>query len=255
MERPPQSKREHLHHLVTGKQEWSGPVSAEARVRGFRGWHERGYLPHCDKPGLVQFVTFRLWDSMPASRRGEWEHLLSIAEWSDAPRSNVTADASRSVAQSIALHEQQAREQRIKLEDYLDRSFGDCFLRDPPIATLAESALLHHHGQRFRMLAWVVMPNHVHALIEVWAVPLSKIVQNWKSIVAVEANKLIGRTGRFWQPEYWDRFMRDAEQTLKAIHYIENNPLKADLCRVPETWPFSSARFRDPQTRELKLMR
>ena len=78
-------------------------------------------------------------------------------------------------------------------------------------------------------------------------------MQNWKSLVAVEANKRLGRTGRLWQPEYWDRFMRDAEQKRKAVRYIEHNPVKAKLCRAPEEWPFSSARYRDPQTRELKL--
>jgi REP element-mobilizing transposase RayT len=61
--------------------------------------------------------------------------------------------------------------------------------------------------------------------------------------------------GRFWQPEYWDHYMRDAEQTLKAVRYIENNPVKAKLCRAPEDWTFSSARLRDPQTRALKLTR
>ena len=248
MATPSQSKREHLRRLVAGKQEWSVPVSAEDQAPGFRGWHERGYLPHCDKPGLVQFVTSRLWDSMPASRRGGWEHLLFHNARSIAPRSGTSGHPSQPGAQSFAL-----REQRIKLEVYLDRGLGECFLRDPRIAALTEIAMFHHHGRRFRMLAWVIMPNHVHTLIEIGTVPLSKIVQNWKSIVAVEANKLLKRTGSFWQPEYWDHFMRDAEKTPKAIRYVENNPVRANLCRLPEEWPFSSARFRDPQTRELKL--
>jgi len=239
MEQPPHSKREHLRRLVAGKQQWSEPLPNNTKAEDFKGWHERGYLPHCDKPGLIQFVTFRLWDSMPASRRGEWEHLLAINSRSNAPRSG---------AQSIAL-----REQRIKLEEYLDRGLGECFLRKPSIATLVETAMTHHHGERFKMLAWVIMPNHVHALIEVGQVPLSKIIQNWKSLTAVEANKVIERSGRFWQPEYWDRFMRDNEQQQKAVHYIENNPVKAKLCRTAEEWLFSSARFRDPQTRELKI--
>jgi REP element-mobilizing transposase RayT len=235
MERPPQSKREHLRRLVAEKQHWSEPASGDTRANGFKGWHERGYLPHCDKPGLVQFLTFRLFDSLPASRRGDWEHLLNANVRSDAPRSEPE------------------RERQIKLEEYLDRGLGDCFLRDPRIAALTERAMLHHHRRRFQMLAWIIMPNHVHALLQIGRVPLSKIVQNWKSIVAVEGNKLLGRTGRFWQPEYWDRFMRDDEQKHKAIRYIENNPVKANLCRAPEEWAFSSARFRDPQTRELKL--
>ena len=153
MQQPPQSKREHLRRLVTSKQQWSEPLADDAKAIGFKGWHERGYLPHCDQPGLVQFITFRLWDSMPASRRGEWEHLLAVSTRSDAPRSG---------AQNIA-----SREQRIKLEEYLDRGLGECFLRDPRIATLVEQAICFHHGRRFELLAWVVMPNHVHALIQV----------------------------------------------------------------------------------------
>jgi REP element-mobilizing transposase RayT len=248
MDTPPQSKRGHLRQLVASKQQWSEPLDDDAKIEGFKGWHERGYLPHCDKPGLIQFITFRLWDSMPASRRSDWEHLLAIAERSNAPRSGEQGNAPHSGARSIA-----SREQRIKLENYLDRGLGECFLRDPRIAAHVETAMLHHHGQRFKMLAWVVMPNHVHALIEVGRVPLSKVVQNWKSMVAVEANKLLGRMGRFWQPEYWDHYMRDEAQARKAVRYIENNPVKAKLCRAPEDWPFSSARFYNPQSRELKL--
>lgn len=69
METPPTSKRAHLRRLVAEKNEWNESLSAEDQAKGFRGWHERGYLPHCDKAGLVQFITFRLWDSLPASRK------------------------------------------------------------------------------------------------------------------------------------------------------------------------------------------
>ena len=263
MKTPPHTKREHLRQLVKGKNEWSEPLSPEDKARGFRGWHERGYLPNCDKPGLVQFITFRLWDSMPAARKGEWEHLLAAAERSDAPRSGEPDDAPRDGARSnfaslddktrAQARREASRAQRIKLEDYLDRSLGECFLRDPRVAALMENSMRFHHGARYELLAWVVMPNHVHALIQVGDTSLSEIIQNWKSIVAVKANKLLGRTGNFWQLDYWDTFMRDREQKIKAVRYIENNPVKSGFCRVPETWPFGSARFRDPQTRELKL--
>jgi REP element-mobilizing transposase RayT len=123
----------------------------------------------------------------------------------------------------------------------------------PNIAALVEKALLHHHKRRFRLHAWVVMPNHVHTLIEMGETPLTKIVQNWKSIVAVEANKVLARSGPFWRPDYWDHYMRNAEQKRKTMRYIENNPVKAKLCRAPKDWPFSSARFRDQQTCELTL--
>ena len=246
MSTPP--KREHLRQLVEGKQLWSEPLTDEDRAKGFLGWHERGYLPHCDKPGLTQFVTFRLADSMPESRRGEWEHLLKISE------ADTRSDAPRSGAQSIALREAEDRKRRTKLEEYLDRGHGECHLQVPQIAAWIENAILHHHNQRFRLLAWVVMPNHVHVLVEVWQTPLARILQNWKSITAVEANRMLGCTGTFWQPEYWDRFMRSEEQLRKAIRYIENNPVKAGLCSHATEWRCSSARFRDEETRELKLV-
>jgi hypothetical protein len=67
----PKTKREYLRQLVEGKNHWSRPLTDAEKALGFLGWHERGYLPHFDFPDLVQFVTFRLEDSMPASRRGE----------------------------------------------------------------------------------------------------------------------------------------------------------------------------------------
>ena len=160
-----QTKRECLRELVEEKNRWSSRLlTEEERAHGFLGWHERGYLPHCDYPGLVQFVTFRLEDSMPASRRSEWEHLLAIED---------------------------LRERRTKLEAYLDQGFGECQLRDHRVAQIAEEALLHFHNQRYKLLAWCVMPNHVHALVDVEPSPLWKIIQGWKVHVTNESRHLI----------------------------------------------------------------
>src|SRR5450756_1304477 len=155
------TKREHLRELVTGKNSWSDRRLTDAeRALGFLGWHERGYLPHCDFPNLIQFVTFRLEDSLPASRRGEWEHLLKIED---------------------------VRERRIKLEEYLDRGVGDCCLRGERVARIAENALLHFHNERYELLAWCVMPNHVHVLVDVRMMPMGKMVQSWKRYIATKA--------------------------------------------------------------------
>src|ERR1017187_1277970 len=62
-----------LHKLVEGKQAWAEPLAGGAKAKGFLGWHQRGYVPHHDVPGVTQLVTFRLHDAMPASRRSEWE--------------------------------------------------------------------------------------------------------------------------------------------------------------------------------------
>jgi putative transposase len=218
----PGTKREYLRELVAGKTHWQRPLTNEEKSLGFLGWHERGYLPHCDFPGLVQFVTFRLADSMPVSQRGEWEHLLKIED---------------------------DREKRTKLEEYLDRGVGKCHLRDPRIAKLTEETLSFFHNQRYELLAWCVMPNHVHVLAHVWNWPLAKMLQNWKSITAVKFNCILNRRGVFWQREYWETFMRSEEQERMAINYIENNPVKAKLCKLADEWPCSSVRFRDKYRR------
>jgi putative transposase len=160
---PPRTKREYLRQLVEGKNKAFRPLTDEEKALGFLGWHERGYLPHCDFPCLVQFVTFRLADSMPVSRRAEWEPLLKIED---------------------------DRKKRTKLEEYLDRGIGECHLRDPRIAQIAEDAMLHFHDKHYELLAWCVMPNHVHALMHVWQMPLWKIIQNWKIHVVTEMRRL-----------------------------------------------------------------
>jgi hypothetical protein len=69
-----------VRDLVSSKRRWSSPPNRENAMCGFRGWRERGYLPHRDEPGLTQFVTFRLADSFPETLRSEWAHLLRIED-------------------------------------------------------------------------------------------------------------------------------------------------------------------------------
>jgi len=227
----PKKKKEYLKLLVSEKNKWQRPLTEEERALGFLGWHERGYLPHCDFPDLIQFVTFRLRDSMPLSRRSEWEYLLKI---------------------------ENVRDRRIKLEEYLDKGVGKCQLRTREIASLVEHTLFHFHNERYELLAWSIMPNHIHVLVHIWQTPLSKTIQSWKRAVATKAPATLSerrsptrRESPFktpslqWQREYWDTFMRHEEQQRKAIAYIENNPVNAHLCPTPEDWPFSSARYRD----------
>lgn len=95
------------------------------------------------------------------------------------------------------------------------------------------------------MVAWCVMPNHVHVLIEqMEGHPLGDVVQAWKSATAHKINGIAGRTGRLWRREYFDRFMRDEDHLTSTIDYIENNPVHAKLVTVANDWRFSSARLR-----------
>lgn len=209
-----------LRELIAGKRAWSEPLDATARAHGFLGWHARGYLPHFDAPGVTQFVTFRLADALPVSRRAEWEALLRIED---------------------------DRERRQQLEAYLDLGLGECWLRRPEIARLVGDALRFFDGQRYRLEAWVVMPNHVHVLVEVWQTPLAQLLHSWKRHTSLEANRLLGRNGHFWEREYWDTLIRDEAHRVRARHYVESNPTKAKLVRDPADWPWSSAHERQPE--------
>lgn len=186
-------------------------------------WHSRGYLPHFDVECAIQSVSFRLYDSVPAQVIEQWKEELN---W----KKHLTADSS----ESILL--------RKKIEYYEDTGIGDCHLRDNRIASLTKNALLYFDGQRYRILEWCIMPNHVHVLFEpIGDCLLSNIIHNWKSFIAHQANKLLNRKREFWMPDYFDRFIRDEKHFSATKEYIIQNPVKASLVDSPEKWPWSSA--------------
>lgn len=177
----------------------------------------RRYLPHLDGPGVIQMVTFRLADALPASILGEEMFRARQRYGESGPR-------------KLAQHQ-------------LDRGYGSCLLKYPQFAGLVEEALLHFHGERYDMLSWVVMPNHVHvtlALYEGWK--LFQLIKSWKMFTARRINAALGTTGPVWFREYFDRVIRDLVHLESAIAYIHHNPVKAGLVMRPEDWTWSSAR-------------
>ena len=187
-----------------------------------RGWHSRGYLPHFDGGEVSQMLTFRLADSLPAGLLESWRDELECAT-----------------------RAQRGTELRRRIEPYLDEGTGEGLLGDPRVARTVEDAFLYFDGERYRLHAWVVMPNHVHVLVT--PLPehsLSRIIHSWKSYTAKAANRVLGRSGAFWARDYFDRYARDGQHFAAAVAYIEHNPVKAGLCAQREDWPFSSARLR-----------
>jgi putative DNA methylase len=137
-------------------------------------------------------------------------------------------------------------ERRKAMEVLLDKGHGSCWLRKAEIALLTENSLLHFDSERYKLLAWVIMPNHVHMLMQLeqsW--PLDKIMHSIKSYTANHSNKLLRRSGHFWQREYFDRFIRDEGHFRAAVQYIHYNPVVAKLTEKPEQWRYSSARLRE----------
>lgn len=189
------------------------------------GWHSRGYLPHLDVPGVAQSVTFRLADSLPreALRR-------LVRELAARPPSG------------------RARYRRERIDAWLDAGMGCCALAHPRLASVVQDALLRFDGDRYRLLAWCIMPNHVHVLLEPHR-SLARIVQSWKSYTgrwALAHNAELGLGipgGALWMRDYWDRHIRDERHFLAVVGYIHRNPVQAGLAATPEVWPWSSAAF------------
>jgi putative transposase len=127
----------------------------------------------------------------------------------------------------------------------LDAGLGACWLRRTEIAFLVEDALIHFDSERYRLLAWCIMPNHVHVVIDIPGDhSLGDIVRSWKAFTARRANTQLGRSGSFWHADYFDRYMRDEDHLSRTVEYVEENPVKAGLAKVASDWPWSSARLR-----------
>jgi putative transposase len=235
--------------------------TASRRSQSFRRWYSRGYLPHFDAPGLIQHITFHLADSLPADALERMQ-----AESDTLPQSRRLA----------------ARRKRI--QSLLDSGLGHCVLAEAACADIVQASLPFGDGTRYRLLAWVVMPNHVHVLIEqLTGWPLAKVVQSWKRHTArrihrlgyglcqaagsglgssieagrvesqpgsqgvvrsAEYNSAIQRYISLWQRDYWDRFIRSERHFLAAKQYIEENPVAAKLVTASHMWPWGSARVR-----------
>jgi len=192
------------------------------------GWYRR-LLPHRDdEMSLLQSITYRLADSLP-------QHLLVQL---------------KTELETIPAEKQEV-ESRKRIEEWLDAGYGACQLQHPEAAEIVVNGWKHFNGERYDLIAWVVMPNHVHVLIRLYEGQLlGKVVQSWKSYTGrkISALKLYRAGARcsqggksFWMREYWDRYIRDEEHLANTIDYIHNNPVKAGLVKHPEEWKWSSA--------------
>jgi len=109
---------------------------------------------------------------------------------------------------------------RWRIEGYLDQGYGACSLSDARIASMVQNALLHFDKERYRLSAWVIMPNHLHLLAAPYqAYSLSDIMHSIKSYTAQQANMILGRKGRFWFEDYFDRYIRNIKHFENAISY------------------------------------
>jgi carbamoyl-phosphate synthase large subunit len=175
-------------------------------------------LPHWRQAGAAYFVTFRLADAVPTTLLREWKEELSTwRKFHPEPWDTATK------------YEYQRRFQEAR-EEWLDKGHGSCLLQAKYAAETVASALKHFQGTRYLLDAFVVMPNHVHALLQpLNGHSLSEILHTWKSFTGKELKRRSGNRKTVWQDENYDRIVRDEQELEHCREYIECNPSKAGL--------------------------
>jgi REP element-mobilizing transposase RayT len=218
----------------------------------------RRNLPHWRRAGSVYWVTFRLGDSLPQtkllqlrSEKDAWRR-QNPEPWTDGQQCEYEAQFGERVQQ------------------WLDAGYGSCALAQTDIRNVVRRCLTRFDGDRLHLHAAVIMPNHVHALIEPQepcdtGIPagdsdseaqtgmsskvrfkaqtgmsvspvssgdsLSRLLKSIKGASARAANLLLGKTGTFWMDESYDRIVRNGEEYHRFVEYIRANPAKADLSK------------------------
>ena len=187
----------------------------------------RGYLPHWEVDRAYYFITFRLVDSLPATvvdrLKEEYRAIVRQVSGSGEPSLPEKLEISRRFGD--------------RLDTYLDRGYGACRLRRPEVAKVVAEAIDFFDGDRYRLHAWSIMPNHVHVVFFLErGKDVARVMHSWKSFTGKEALRMIGGGRHFWQTEYFDRVVRDEADLADTTRYVLNNPARAGLRDWPWTW-------------------
>jgi REP element-mobilizing transposase RayT len=162
----------------------------------------RRNLPHWQQAGSTYFVTFRLADSLPVAAKIRLRELQSLNSEEALPW----------------------------IERFLDAGRGKCCLGDPANAEVVATSVKHFDGTRYHLGRYVVMPNHVHAIVQpILGNTLSSVVHGWKSYSAHVLRSKLRVSGAFWQEETFDRLIRNETELQRYHDYIQANPCVAGL--------------------------
>ena len=202
----------------------------------------RRNLPHVQPRGATFLVNFRLAGSLPAEvverLRAETQKLekklLGIKDHEEI----------------LLLRDKEQRKLFAKWDDALhNNKAGPFWLKEDKIAEIIANSIRFHDGNWFDVLAYCIMPNHVHLVLTPYEssdkadYSLTRIMHNIKRNSANHANKILGRTGAFWQHENYDRFARNEKELERIIKYVLYNPVKANLVKEQTDWKWSYCKY------------
>ncbi|HWT68871.1 MAG TPA: transposase [Pseudomonas sp.] len=105
---------------------------------------------------------------------------------------------------------------------------------------VAEFRRAHEQGW-VNSIAWVIMPDHFHWLVQLEQRTLAQLMQATKSRSTLTINRALHREGAFWQTGFHDRAIRDGEDLLPFARYIVANPIRAGLVEKIGDYPLWDA--------------
>jgi REP element-mobilizing transposase RayT len=108
----------------------------------------------------------------------------------------------------------------------------------PPERDLVCSVLRHGHGERYTLVAYVVMDNHVHVLVRATGPPIDRLLHSWQSLTTHELQRVSRRSGRVWQEGAVTTVLRTEDALRVKTEYVVGNPWKRwpFLKRYPWVW-------------------
>jgi putative transposase len=201
--------------------------------------HYHRNLPHYHPGGYPLFITFRLVDSLPLETLAE---LRLQRERELKTLKNNTGDERYKVE----------KRHFGRYDDWLDRcEYGPRWLEVDNIAQIVAKEMNNLDGKRYRLMAYCLMPNHVHLLMESLSMekathqgksakyPVTDTLRLLKGRTAHDCNLNLKRNGSFWQHESYDHYVRDEDELARIIQYILNNPVKAGLVKEWKEWSYT----------------
>ncbi len=115
------------------------------------------------------------------------------------------------------------------------------YLKEPAIVNILKNEFHRLDNIEYKLIAYTIMSNHFHLSFELNKENsgISKIMKSIKGRSALLINRQLNRSGKLWQDESYDRWIRDDVELYFIIKYILENPVKAGLAKHWQDWQFS----------------
>jgi putative transposase len=189
-------------------------------------------LPHYQPNDSVLFITFRSKEVLP---------LAFIKKLNAYKVEKAKLTKARSDYQNV---------KHKKIFDFYDSLLAKYPLKNniltkPEIAQIITNVFHEFNKEFYDLFCFTIMPNHVHLLLRIKKRDngeyheMQFIIKKVKSVIAREVNKILGKSGSFWQREYFDYCARSEKEIMTITNYILMNPVKAGLVDLPEEWQWS----------------